>query len=110
MYENKVKEANAKENFDGTYNLDLKVFAKKVYSDSLGIQSNGVLKDWLEIGVFGKSDDSEDSLIYLKKVFITDSISRFDLKLDSKKLYKTKNISSISVEDVLAAAKQNLNF
>ena len=30
--------------------------------------------------------------------------------LDSKKLYSTKNISSISVEDVLAAAKQNLNF
>ena len=48
------------------------------------IQSDGILKDWLEIGVFGKNDDSEDSLLYLKKVFITDSVSRFNLKLDSK--------------------------
>ena len=30
--------------------------------------------------------------------------------LDSNKLYKTSNISSISVEDVLLAAKQHLNF
>ena len=30
--------------------------------------------------------------------------------LDSKKLYNTKNISSITVEDVLQAAKQHLNF
>jgi len=30
--------------------------------------------------------------------------------LDSKKLYKTKNVSAISVEDVLQAARQFLSF
>ena len=30
--------------------------------------------------------------------------------LDSKKLYNTKNVSSINVEDVLMAAKQFVNF
>jgi len=30
--------------------------------------------------------------------------------LDSKKLYNTKNISTITVEDVLKVAKQYLNF
>jgi len=30
--------------------------------------------------------------------------------LDSKKLYKSSNISSISVEDVLGAAKRHLNY
>ena len=30
--------------------------------------------------------------------------------LDSKKLYKTKDISAITVGDVLTAAKQHLNF
>ncbi len=30
--------------------------------------------------------------------------------LDSKKIYKTKNLSSITVQDVLQAAKQHLNF
>ena len=32
------------------------------------------------------------------------------LTLDSKKIYNTKNISSITVEDVLLAAKQFVNF
>ena len=30
--------------------------------------------------------------------------------LDSKKLYKTKNIAAITVEDVLKIAKHHLNF
>ena len=30
--------------------------------------------------------------------------------LDSKKIYKSSNTSSITVEDVLSAAKQHLNF
>ena len=30
--------------------------------------------------------------------------------LDSKKLYYTKNVAAITVEDVLEAAKRHLNF
>ena len=30
--------------------------------------------------------------------------------LDSKKLYNTKNVSAITVEDVLNSAKQHLNY
>ena len=30
--------------------------------------------------------------------------------LDSKKIHNTKNISAITVEDVLEAAKRHLNF
>ena len=30
--------------------------------------------------------------------------------LDSKKIYNTKNVSSITVDDVLNAAKQHLNY
>ena len=32
------------------------------------------------------------------------------LVLDSKKIYKSKNVSDITVEDVLQASKQLLNF
>ena len=32
------------------------------------------------------------------------------VSLDSKKLYNTKNLSTITVEDVLAAARQFANF
>ena len=35
---------------------------------------------------------------------------KYSLVLDSKKLYNSKDVSSISVEDVLLAAKQFVNF
>ena len=60
MYENKAKEAIAFENPDGTYTVDLKVEAKKVYSDSLGVQTTAELADWLEIGVFGEDIKDEE--------------------------------------------------
>ena len=87
LYENKAKEAIAFENPDGTYTVDLKVEAKKVYSDSLGVQTTAELADWLEIGVFGediKDEEKEEVPIYIEKVFITDSISTFEIKLDKK--------------------------
>ena len=87
LYENKAKEAIAFENPDGTYTVDLKIEAKKVYSDSLGVQTTAELADWLEIGVFGediKDEEKEEVPIYIEKVFITDSISTFEIKLDKK--------------------------
>ena len=87
LYENKVKLANAFENPDGTYSLDLEVEAKKVYSDSLGVQTTAELADWLEIGVLGEdiiNGEKQEVPIYIEKVFITDSISTFEIKLDKK--------------------------
>ena len=85
LYENKAKSANASENPDGTYTLDLEVEAKKVYSDSLGVQTTAKLADWLEIGVFGEEDGEKEEIpIYTEKVFITDSISTFEITLDKK--------------------------
>ena len=87
LYENKAKSANATENLDGTYNLTLEVEAKKVYSDSLGVQTSVPINDWLEIGVFSeveKNGISEELPIYVKKVFIADSLSTFSISLDKK--------------------------
>ncbi len=87
LYENKAKSANATENLDGTYNLTLEVEAKKVYSDSLGVQTSVPINDWLEIGVFSeveKNGLSEEIPIYVKKVLITDSLSTFSIRLDKK--------------------------
>ena len=87
LYENKARLANAFENPDGSYTLNLEVEAKKVYSDSLGVQTTAELGDWLEIGVMGEekiNGKKEEIPIYIEKVFITDSISTFEIKLDKK--------------------------
>ena len=51
------------------------------------------------ISLFGPTDAEKFAPEYEKSIV-----------LDSKKLYHTKNISAITVEDVLTAAKQHLNF
>jgi len=51
------------------------------------------------ISLFGPTDPEKFAPKYEKSIVI-----------DSKKIYKTENISAITVEDVLQAAKQHLNF
>ena len=51
------------------------------------------------ISLFGPTDSEKFAPKYKNSII-----------LDSKKLYNTKNVSAITVEDVLMAAKQNLNF
>ena len=51
------------------------------------------------ISLFGPTDSEKFAPVYEKSII-----------LDSKKIHNTKNISSITVEDVLKAAKQHLNF
>jgi aminopeptidase N len=87
LYENKAKEASAVENGDGTFTVTMEVEAKKVYSDSLGNQTNAELNDWLEIGVLGETlvnGDMEEIPIYLEKVLITDSLTTFTVEVDQK--------------------------
>ena len=58
-----------------------------MYSDSLGIQSDGELNDWLEIGVLGETlvnGEMEEFPIYLEKVLITDSLTTFQIKVKQK--------------------------
>ena len=87
LYENKAKEASAVENGDGTFTVTMEVEAKKVYSDSLGNQTNAELNDWLEIGVLGETlvnGDMEEIPIYLEKVLIADSLTTFTVQVDQK--------------------------
>jgi len=51
------------------------------------------------ISLFGPTDSEKFAPNYKKSI-----------SLDSKKIYKSEDISSISVQDVLNAAKQYLNF
>ena len=51
------------------------------------------------ISLFGPTDGKKFSPGYEKSII-----------LDSKKIHNTKNMSAITVEDVLEAAKRHLNF
>jgi aminopeptidase N len=87
LYENKAKSATAKQNDDGTYEVTFTVEAKKVFSDSLGNQTNAKLNDWLEVGILSESDLNGEKIeipILIEKVLITDSLTTFTYNIDQK--------------------------
>ena len=87
LYENKAKNASAILNDDGSYDVTFTVEAKKVYSDSTGVQTKANLNDWLEIGILGEDELSGEKIeipILLEKVFITDSVTTFTYNVKQK--------------------------
>ena len=87
LYENKAKNASAILNDDGSYDVTFTVEAKKVYSDSTGVQTKAKLNDWLEIGILGEDELSGEKIeipILLEKVFITDSVTTFTYNVNQK--------------------------
>ena len=89
LYENKAKEAYAIENEDGTFTVTMEIEVKKVYSDSVGNQTDAKLNDWLEIGIMGEKlvdGKMNEFPIYLEKVFVTDTLKTFNVRVDQKPL------------------------
>jgi hypothetical protein len=83
IYKNKAVSASAISTSDGEYTVTLDVETEKVYADSIGNETDGLLNDWVEIGVLGESINQagkkEETPIYLEKVKITDSTSTFTM-------------------------------
>lgn len=67
LFENKTTEATYEVMPDNTYKIEFTVNAVKYRADSLGNETSIPLKDWIDIGVFGKDEDGEDKLLYLQK-------------------------------------------
>ncbi len=73
LYENKVDEVTYTALPDDTYEVNLKLDVKKFEADSIGATSEVALREWIDIGVYGKSSKGKDSLIYLQKHPITEN-------------------------------------
>ncbi|MFT7297953.1 MAG: ABC-2 type transport system permease protein [Sphingobacteriales bacterium] len=77
LYENRTVTAEAKESSNRGYQVTIDVMAKKYRADSLGNETNLVLNDWVDIGVYGENARGKDSLLYLKKHKIVDGEQSF---------------------------------
>lgn len=84
LYSNRTDSAYYRETEEGKYNVKLYTTSKKYQADSLGKQDALPLNDWLDIGVYTKGSDNEDSLIYLKKVLVKDKNEVFTVEVNQK--------------------------
>lgn len=63
LYENQVTQASYTSTPNGKYKVELTIKAKKLRADSLGVEKEVSINDWIDLGVLGK-DGKE---LYLKK-------------------------------------------
>lgn len=81
LYDNRIKEARYLQLEDGTYEVELDIYAQKVKSDTLGNETPQDPSDWIHIGLFGDADEKE--LIAERKVFVDKEEMTFTIRTDS---------------------------
>jgi aminopeptidase N len=80
LYDNRALSAKAKPLPDGTYEVELKVFAKKRKADALGKEGDAPLADWIDIGVL----DADGQPLFLEKRKIEQEETSFTLVVPKK--------------------------
>ena len=58
--------------------------AKKFEADSIGNESEVALGDWIDIGVYTKDSNDQDSLFYLEKHFIDQTEATISIEVGAK--------------------------
>ena len=85
LFENKAKTVKYQKLEEDQFELNLTVEAKKLRADSLGNTSEIPMKDWVDVGVYGKPTEGEkDRLIYLKKHKVTAGETTLKILVDEE--------------------------
>lgn len=67
LFENRTMNPTYESLADGQYQVSIPVKAQKFRADSVGIQTEIPLQDWVDVGVYSRAENGKDSLIYLQK-------------------------------------------
>ena len=83
LFENKVEEISYSKVSNG-FEVELDIISSKLRADSVGNETEIKINDWIDIGVYAQDSEGEDSLIYLKKHFITKKESKLIIKVKTE--------------------------
>ena len=83
IYDNKTVDASYTKLSEHKYQVELHVNAKKSRIDSLEVESEIPIDDWIEIGLYSPGEDGENELVYLKKHKISKSDTTLNITVNS---------------------------
>jgi len=83
LFENKAEEITYV-NGDDTYDVVLDITTRKIRADSVGNETQIPVDDWIDIGVYAKDVEGEDSLIYLQKHHVTSEESQITVTVGTE--------------------------
>jgi ABC-2 type transport system permease protein len=86
LFDNQAVSANAVRRDDGRYAVTLTVSARKVRADSVGVEIEVPLADYIDIGVFGEREpgNAMGRPLYLAKHRLSDAVTTLEIIVDEQ--------------------------
>ena len=81
LYDFRLKDARATKLDNGKYEIEMDVFARKAYADTLGNETEVQLQEWVDVGVY--ADDDEEELIAWRRARCDQQESTVRMIVDS---------------------------
>lgn len=67
LYDLKIGSAEYEALSDGKYQVNLSVESGKYRTDSLGVETEIGVNDWVDVGIYAQGENGKEKLVYLKK-------------------------------------------
>jgi ABC-2 type transport system permease protein len=84
LFENKTDSATFTEIDSSHFEVTLKTTSEKIRADSSGMETPYDIDDWIDVGVYGRSKNGKDSLLYLRKHRIRTKENTFTITVPQK--------------------------
>jgi hypothetical protein len=67
LFENRTRQAFYVKRSSGQYEVTLHLETKKIQADSTGGEISVPMRDWIDVGIYGRGKDGKEKLLYLRK-------------------------------------------
>ena len=89
LYNNAVQEATASMNADSSWTVEVLITAAKMYSDSLGVETEAPMEDWMDVAVmpktrFGKDKEKNDIPLARQRLKLRTGENRLTFSVSEK--------------------------
>ncbi len=79
-YDNKTINAEFETLSENKYKVNLTLESTKYRTDSFGIEKSIDINDWIDVGIYGESENGKEELIYLEKHKITSQTTQLEIE------------------------------
>ena len=108
LYDLRLKEADAKELDDGSYEVTLAIEAAKIKADTIGNETRLTPNDWIDLALY--LDDDETEITSLKRVKIDAEKHTITLHSDSKPVKAAIDPKRLLIERVIDDNVKTVSF
>jgi len=98
LYDYRMKEASLKMQGE-QYEVTMTFEARKMYADTMGIETSAQLHEWVDVGVF--ADEDREDLIAYKRIYVDEENMEYTMYVDRKPLKAAIDPRRVVIERII---------